>query len=365
MAFLCTYFFQEGVEMIREIYFDGRHPAIAYTDYSAVYISTTLQGAQRRTALKHEKGHIWLQHQGRKARLGKGVDNQLWNIAADLEIAKHLYTQADALAISEPRSALAGGVSKEHCEQYPNCTYAEEFYAALLENPGNEMRSHDGGANIEGLPQEVQQALQEILAAAKQASEESDAAEVKAESAARVQQAVKGFQPPKPSLAGLIDRHLGRGKVSPVKGYARPSRRASSADLILKGRKLTVKAPHLTVYVDRSGSFCPAKTAASLSTLKECLTKYRGRVELDVVYFATTLMLADPGKGAGGTNYQPVVDAIYRDRADVSVIITDQDSAEGVTVPKGMPSVLVVPVGCSITSIGAKLGAPHSDPVSA
>lgn len=353
---------------IKIVEFEGNKPAIAYTDYSAVYISTTLQGQQRRTAVKHEKAHIWLQHQGRRARLLKlkgVVEQTLWNTAADLEIAKHIYNDKDLAAIREPRSALANGISDIHVQQYPNAVYAEEFYEELLKSATVVPVSHDGDANdsIEGEAQASYNAPQALVPKARAEADKEEANLEQTASEVQAQKAIDGFQPPRPSMASLVDRYIGRGKVRPIKGYIRPSRRIVSSDMILRGKRLQVKSPRLTVYVDRSGSFTPSKTAASVAALHECLTKYRGRVALDVIYFADRLMLNDPGRGIGGTNYQPVVDQIAADRAELSIIITDEDSAEGVQLPRNMPNVVVVPVACSITSIGALLKAQHAPEV--
>lgn len=358
------------------IEFHDRRISVGYTDYSAVYISSAVVGAQRATLLKHEKGHIWLQHQSRKLAFTKTldkIDHKLWNLAADLEIAKHLYTAKDEEAIGEPRSHLAGGITKSHCETYPDATYAEEFYHALLnDDNGKSLASHDGemndlaceaGGGQDGQAAQDGQAPADISEVVKEALEQAakDALEQAAAAAlAQQQYSVSGFTPPKPSLSSLLDRHLGRSKVEPKRSYARPSRRLSTSDLILKGSKCKPMAPKLAVYVDRSGSFCPDKTADSLLALNECLVKYRGRVEFDVVYFADKLMLKDPGRGVGGTNYQPVVDLIAKDRAEVSVIITDADSADGVKVPKDMPAVVVVPIACDVTSIGQVLNVAHA-----
>jgi len=350
---------------IEIVEFSGRRISIAYTDYSKVYISDTLAGQQRKTAIKHEKGHIWLQHQNR----GLNLDRKLWNIAADLEIAKQLYTEKDIDAINEPRSSLAGGITKEHCEKYPLAEYAEEFYQELLKERSSNLVSHDGDANdqaSEGQPgeqpseQPSEQPPEELV---KKAKEKADKEDEEADAAASLQQqqrSIQGFAPPKPSLASLIDRHIGRSKVSRAQSYARPSRRQSSDDMILRGHKAKPKTPRITVYVDRSGSFNPDKTAQSMGKLAECLLKYRGRAEYDVLYFADHLMHIDPCRGSGGTNYQPVVDQIAADQAEISVIITDEDSAEGVRVPTNMPAVIVVPIGCSSTSIGTILRVQHA-----
>ena len=341
--------------IIPVIDFDGVVPSVAYTDYSAVYVSTSLSGAQRDTALKHEHGHIWLQHRTRGGNLREvtpDFDARRWNIAADMEIAKHLYDAQDLEAIAAPRSSLAGGITQEHCAKYPQCSYAEEFYENLVNE--SEEASHDGEANGELAPGDLAQEVEAIVAGALEELKDLQGRQEQM----RRQKTLDNFLPPRPSFASLLDRHLGRAKRSRTATYRRPSRLPSS-DLIKKGVTSALKSPALTVFVDRSGSFSPSKTAQSLKTLHECLLKYRGRVECDVLYFADRLMTADPGRGGGGTNYQCVVDQIARDRAKLAVVITDDDSSSGVQVPRDLPNVVVVAVGCASTSLSKTLRVPE------
>lgn len=356
--------------MIRVIEFDGFSPAPAYTDYSAVYVSTSLAGEQRRTALRHERAHIWLQHQSRCAALtsqmGEALNRKAWNIAADLEIAKHIYTSRDDAALMEPRSALNGGIRLCHCDEYPGAEYAEEFYAAIMASaPPEGAASMDGEASDEasagnGLDASHLGDVGELVADARSQSDAaSDEADCAA-SAAQAQRSIANFKPPKPSLSSLIDMHIGRTVRTRSDSYRRPSRRRAASDLIAKGAVTKQKTPRMTVYVDRSGSFSPEKTAASLKAMAACLMKYRGRVDCDVIYFADALMSIDPGRGCGGTNYQPVIDQIVADRAEISIIVTDADSAAGVAVRGRLPPVVVVPIDCQVTSIGQMLHAEHA-----
>lgn len=218
---------------IRVIEFDGLHPAPAYTDFSAVYVSTTLSGEQRRTALRHERAHIWLQHQVRRKTLEQEIgplDRKIWNIAIDLEIARHIYTQRDDDAITEIRSALSGGIRRCHCDQYPNSLYAEEYYSEIMNSaPPDGADSMDGDASeesvLENSDEEKTSNPKELVNKARDFADESSDDDEKTESAKQTQRSIDGFRPPKPSLASLIDMHIGRTVRSRSDSYRRPSRR--------------------------------------------------------------------------------------------------------------------------------------------
>lgn len=358
--------------MIRVIEFDGLNPAPAYTDFSAVYVSTRLAAEQRRTALRHERAHIWLQHQLRRdafaRQMDEPMDRKAWNIATDLEIAKHIYTKRDDDAITEPRSTLNGGIRLCHCDEFPGAEYAEDFYLAIMASaPPDGASSMDGDASDaaaeDGWNHGVCQSgdIGDLVADAKSRSDDASSADDHQASTMQAQRSIANFKPPKPSLSSLIDMHIGRAVRSRANSYRRPSRRRVASDLIAKGAATKQKTPRMTVYVDRSGSFSPEKTSASLKALTSCLMKYRGRVDCDVIYFADSLMSTDPGRGCGGTNYQPVVDQIVADRAEIAIIVTDADSAEGVTVRGALSPVVVVPIDCQVTDIGRILRAEHAN----
>jgi predicted metal-dependent peptidase len=350
--------------------FDGTSPSIGYTDFTNVYISTSVVREDERTVLLlHENSHIWLDHFTRYKTKNavSWVNRTLWNIACDMEIAIHMYTDADERVINGPRSMLAGGITKKDAEKYAPAMYAEELYdklldeteqkiqelvEKLLDSANEEFLTEDDGET----PQELSEIEKEVLVrAAKQLRDEQANADDIQKSKKQAQKSVDGFTPPRPSAGSLIDRHLGRSAVTRVASYRRPSRRQSQSQFLRKGIASAPKSPRLTLYVDRSGSFSADKTAQSVDVVMQLLTKYRGRVEHDVIYFNDALMKTDPGNGSGGTNYQPVVDNICADRAQLSIIITDSDSAAGLSVPHDLPPIFVIPVGCKKTSLASTL----------
>lgn len=349
------------VSLFPVVRFNGIVPSIGYTDFTNVYISNEIVvDREYKTLHRHECAHIWLQHdlrankkrQEEKAR-DRALSHSLWNIACDLEIALHIYDDVDDMAITAPRSRLAGGIRKEDALRY-DANYAEEFYDLLLENQIELLVSLDSAGNVfidsDELPAEDAQSLIDAL-------KEHLQQEAAKEAARQVQRSIEGFVAPRPSLGALIDRHIGRSVINRERTYRRPSRRHGESDLIFKGMTAVVRPPRMTLYVDRSGSFSPDKTQASMGLIDQFLQKYRGRIERDVIYFNDVLHTTDPMRGEGGTNYQPVIDSIAKDNAQLAIIITDADDASGVIVPPTFPNTIVVPVGCNSTHIAQILGA--------
>lgn len=337
--------------MIKINRFAGIIPAIAYTDFSAVYLSLVLQGDEYDVAYKHECGHIWLQHQYRGTAIRieeeKNYNHQCWLLATDYEIAKHLYDKNDDVLITRPRSVLVGGVTNAMTNKYPNCIYAEDFYQELKkEKQQNQCNCCQYDEDNDTLPSETAETL---IEKAKSELEKVEKAKQINQSQAEINQ----FKPPKPSLASLIDRHLGRTKIKRVNSYRRPYRRENNTNFLKKGYKNKLQTPYLTLYVDRSGSFDESKTAKATNLITKILQKYRGRINQDVIYFNDKLLIDDPVTGGGGTNYSAVVDNIIKERANLAIIITDDDNYNGEKVT--LPTTLVVPVGVTSTNIASKL----------
>lgn len=350
--------------VIKEFRFHGDKPALGYTDFTAIYLSNWLVGDELEVVRKHELAHIWLQHRIRTQimlkQYGK-LNKYLLNIALDLEIAKHIYDKHDENVITQQRGLLNNTVTPAHCLEYPNCEYAEEYYAELIKNPPKTTIisiDADGNAEIE-LPEDMKDLddkdIKDIIDNAKKQFEHDK----KNRAQQKTQADLKNFKPPKPSLSSEIDKYLGRYRVDRVKSFRRPPRRES--EFIKKGFISVPKTPKMTIYVDRSGSFCAEKTANATSRLHDVLLKYRGRISHDVIYFNNTLMHVDPMEGSGGTNYQCVLDDIMKTRAALSIIITDNDGVNITNVPNNLPNILVVRIGCSSTELASKLRVPEVD----
>lgn len=319
---------------VEVVYFPGLYRGMypGYTDYVKAYVSRDFGPKDREILVKHELAHIYLQHNTRSMDI-PDRDPLLWNVALDLEIAYHIYTEEDENILHSPFSALGRYriITKENCKRFPGCQFAEEFYPLLKKDEWDP--THDGEIN-----EELSKLLEEMLKDLKvdlgggvnphdlvQAAKGAIAEYVdNIRAANKLTQAVESFPPP--SLASEIDAHIGRAKVEVVKSYRRPSRRESlETGLMRKGRTLKRKAPRVVIYVDRSGSFDASKTAIAERTLKEVLQAYRANVDCDVLYFSDRIFKLDKKQGGGGTNYATVWDNIVKDRAEVAVVITDSD----------------------------------------
>jgi len=349
----------KGFKPIRGL---GRVPG--YTDFRCVYISSDLGGRDRDIIIKHELAHIYLQHNSRRLAFestkDKPLDGRKWNIAIDLEIAYHIYSEEDNAYLRSPFSALSQyrPYVKDDCNSYPNCMYAEQFYDLI---PDQARNSHDGDFNIDlSSLEELAEKLKELgleevdlEVIVKEAKEEieSHLSSIHAQQFAD-QEAVAL---PRPSLASALDAHLGRSKVTPERSYRRLPRRESEEGFIRPGRLLKVKAPKVTVYVDRSGSFCAEKTAKAQDALREVLQKYRTQIECDILYFNDGIMNVDPIYGGGGTNYGVVWKQICLDRAEVAVVITDSDPC--LNLERADVNVVVIHIGEGSSSFGAATNA--------
>lgn len=353
----------EGIEVVR---FSGREPAIGYTDYSRVYISELVTDrAQYQTLHRHECGHIWLQHQLRGVRLrkdeGRTFDVRRWNISADLEIARHLYDSNDEAAICSPRSWLRGGICAEHVAQYPDCTYAEEYYFSMKEQPMMDADSHDGMANtatgeqIEDQDNNLTESIESLIKSATKLVAESVAAQNEIWRGIDVQADIKNFKP-RPTLASDIDHRLGRPALARVRSYRRPSRRECISEMIKKGVTTVARTPKVSIYIDRSGSFTPVKTEAANIALNHILRKHRARIARDVWYFSDYVSSSE--LLGGGTNYVAVAKHIRDAAPELAIVLTDDDMCD----PKAADilsgeKVIVIPVGAQATNLARILGA--------
>ncbi len=341
---------------IEEVRFNGRIPAIAYTDFTKIYLSWSLTGKQLEVARIHELSHIWLGHRLRLQTLKeeKGeVNHTLWNIAADLEIAKHIYTPEHNKTIKAPFSFLKNCITTEDTEKYVS-EYAEGYYDELLEEKQDQQegKSFDGDGNdFSGEDsKEGTESKEEVVAKAKSTAEEFMEKQAERSKCEQLHEKMKSFNPPKPSLASEMDMVFGRTKLSRVSSYRRPNRIES--EFIIKGEVSKKKQPKLTVYVDRSGSFDDSKTLSATRRLEEVMKKYRGRILHDTIYFNDKLLKLDPKEGDGGTNYEAVIDYIMTNKSELNVVITDDDFCPD--FQGKLPKTIVIPVGCKNTVFAEK-----------
>jgi hypothetical protein len=156
---------------------------------------------------------------------------------------------------------------------------------------------------------------------------------------------------PTPTLAGELDRALGRYRIVRDPSYRRPPRYAPNGGLLRKGRLLSAKRPRVNIYVDRSGSFTPQKTAEAEYILSTILGKYGASIEKDTLEFSDSV--GKEIERGRGTNYKAVYESVSKDRPAVAVVITDADGCDFLEKIPGS-FVIIVPVGCVTTTVAKK-----------
>lgn len=325
---------------------------LGHTDFVRVYIAEGLAPPDDQIVELHELSHIWLRH-GERHRAFKPENFQLWNIACDLEIAKHCYDDATAAHMRLPTSVTSTGIKREDAATYPGCSYAEEFYPELQKQEANvaellkklwqdmepsretrKIETIDIPALIEGLRTRVK-----------------DLATSRTSSAVQNHTIKKVGTLPRPTLYSEIDRYLGRYRIASVPSYRRPAKYNPGSGLLRKGKLLSARRPKVNIYVDRSGSFTSEKTAEAEKGLSKILSRYGASITNDALEFSD-----DVGKNivrGMGTNYLAVYESVIRDRPKIAIIITDNDRCPALgRCPETL--ILIVPVGCSHTDIAKK-----------
>jgi len=334
---------------------------VAYTDFSAIYLSKFLRGDDYEVARIHELSHIWLQHQIRSEifkEKNKNINHEVLNIALDCEIAIHIYTDEEDAVINKPRTMLVGGIDKKFTAKLKS-KHAEEIYFELLKNKTNAKNfdKHIFKDNGKRGKSEKKKNIKDIISKAKQEAKKENDKLKKQKTEKILKKQISDFKPPKPSLSSEIDSVFGRNKIRRERSYRRPSRTEHNNDLIYKGMISKKKIPKLTVYVDRSGSFCSDKTVQSTSNLKKIIQKYRGKIKQDAIYFNNVLFSIDTGVGSGGTNYNAVIRHIADNNSELSVIITDNDGAkreDNVAKKIELKKIIIIPIGCARTDLSQK-----------
>lgn len=338
------------------------HGLLGYTDHVNIYIASELNSDEYRTVMRHEQAHVWLRHIHRRPVPSGDFDHDMWVTAKELEIAVNIYDEEDLQNIRAPRSRLNTTI---HPDLYPELPkeirLAEDIYAWLMENKkpepkkilivcdcgehGPHMGPSDGPRieiNLELLPK-VRAELDER------------------ENKARVQQAstahYKSIIRRPPSLISEIDAAL-RVRVNREVTYRRPSRRHIDSNIIMPGAMSVPRPPLVEIFVDRSGSFTPEKTAKAESLLKTVLARYGSSIKHDVWFFSDDRLVSTDPRGGGNTPYHLIGEHLVRSRPKMAIILTDNDS-----VYRDIPKIhkntigLCVPIGCSETKVAQALGA--------
>jgi len=321
------------------------------TDFVRIFIASELNRDEYRTTLRHEQAHVWAGHNRRRPRNARA---DLWQIACEMEIARTIYDQRDLGIINAPRSRLAGGYLPDSLDDLPSgVVLAEEIYEWLLEQPENERPLRKCCAcSCENTGVEGEQ--ESGSAAPARVRGQLDADEAARESQIAVACAYASLKNRAPSLTEAVDAAL-RVRVEREKSYRRPSRR-HSGDTIPHGAISTPRPPLVEIFIDRSGSFTPEKTAAAEQQLAILLSRYGATIRSDVWFFGNgKLTAADPG-GGGDTPYPLIAEHLVRSIPKLAVVITDDDPADAVRVVDRHTTVLCVPIGCRSTSLAKAIG---------
>lgn len=325
------------------------------TDFVRIFIADELNDREYRTTLRHEQAHVWSRHDCRRP---SPVDVKVWSIACEMEIARTIYDAIDIDTITAPRSRLSGGYLPGSISALPDdLTLAEEIYTWLMEHPEEHSEyvsctcctnpaSEDASDNIES-PSKIVEGTRECL----------DEVEAKAVAKNQLTRSIEDIARRPPSLTEAIDAAL-RVRVERERSYRRPSRRHEKNDLLPAGHISTPRPPLVEIFVDRSGSFSAEKTAEAEQALSALLSRYRATIRQDVWFFGNGRLSSADIPGGGNTPYDLVANHIHSSLPRVAIVVTDDDSVDGLTIPS-MPknvSILCIPIGCSRTNLAVALG---------
>ena len=319
------------------------------TDFTRIFIASELNRDEYRTTLRHEQAHVWAGHNRRRP---DNARSRLWEIACEMEIARTIYDRRDIATITAPRSRLAGGYLPDSLDGLPpDALLAEVIYEWLVEQPENEVPLQKCCACSCAGDEENGQA---DCAAPEAVRDQLDADEAARESQIAAAYAYDRLKNRAPSLTEAVDAVL-RVRIEREKSYRRPSRR-DSEDVILRGAISTPRPPLVEIFVDRSASFTPAKTAAAEQRLKVLLSRYGATIKADVWFFGNGKLTAtDPG-GGGDTPYPLIAQHITRSTPRLAIIITDNDPVGPLDAVGRCTTVLCVPVGCRNTALAKAIG---------
>lgn len=340
--------------------------APAKTDFVKIYIDEGVSGKEFLVLLKHEKSHIWLEH---NKRYVKGMEHSVWTMATEMEIARNIYSPEDIAVISSPMSMIKGGILPDTIPDLPQeLTLAEEIYDWLIKNKDAQESCKDKhtcdcsdhkdkqqeGSSQRAEAQQVRQKIQDVKEAIEQAVKSAEAEK-------SVLENLKEIRNRRPTLVSIMDSLL-RKRHEREQTFRRPSRREYGNDVIVRGRMTFQRPPLVEIFVDRSGSFTPEKTRKAQDALKDILKRYNSSVKNDVWFFGSGKISAKDFEG-GDTPYHLIIEHINRTTPKIAVIVTDDDSCcDFKELPKGT-QIITVPIGCSQTDFARKTKAIEVLPV--
>lgn len=321
------------------------------TDFTRIFIASELNRDEYRTTLRHEQAHVWAGHNRRRP---DNAEDKLWAIACEMEIARTIYDERDLVNISAPRSRLAGGYLPDSLEGLPDSVIlAEEIYDWLLDRPEYETPARLKCCACRCENGDTEDGAEGLTATA--AREQLDADETANESQIAAAGAYAAILTRLPSLTDAVDAAL-RVRVEREKSWRRPSRRHENSNVILAGAVSTPRPPLVEIFVDRSGSFTPDKTAEAERQLKVLLSRYGATIRADVWFFGNgKLEPSDPG-GGGDTPYHLVAKHISLTTPRLAIVITDDDPVDSSVNRIKHTAILCVPVGCRCTALAVALG---------
>jgi hypothetical protein len=319
------------------------------TDFTRIFIASELNRDEYRTTLRHEQAHVWAGHNRRRPHNAR---SRLWDIACEMEIARTIYDSRDLDIIAAPRSRLAGGYLPDSLDGLPpDALLAEVIYEWLLEQPDNEvpLQKCCVCSCVDDAENE-----QDDCAAPEAIRDQLDADEAAHESQIAAACAYDRLKNRAPSLTEAVDAAL-RVRIEREKSYRRPSRRCAG-DIISHGAISTPRPPLVEIFVDRSGSFTPEKTAAAERQLGLLLSRYGATIRSDVWFFGNgKLTPTDPG-GGGDTPYPLIAQHIIRSAPKLAIVITDNDPVGPLDAVDRRTIVLCVPIGCHNTTLAKAIG---------
>lgn len=344
-------------------------PAPGWTDYENIHILNELEGEDERLILTHESSHVWLNHDQRCRKL---ANQQLAAVASEVEIARCIYTPEENEHIEKSFSIIKGGITAKSYPEMPSeIKYLEEVYKWLEENNkgesdeeqktlciscqhghGDEQTDGEGG---EGIPT-IELTPEEIKALVGEAKELVDQVNEQIKSIPVIPKIV--YPKVKRSFIASELEAANNGARKNVKSFARPNRRAEGGEEFKKGVKRTLKKPKVIIYLDRSGSFTPEKTAKAQEAVQRLINRYEATVESTTLYFTNGRIWDKEPPSNGDTPYGEVVRSINELRPVLAIVVTDDDNLEyGIEAPKA--KTVVVPIGCKATMFAQTLNLPE------
>lgn len=322
--------------------------APAKTDFVKIYIDEDISAKEYDVLFRHEQAHIWLEH---NKRIVKGMERQIWDASCELEIARNIYSHDDIAIIKAPLSRISGGIVPDSIPELPiDIMLAEEIYEWLLNNKNEQKacQSCDCSAHGENESREDKISRAEALKLIDDAKEKIESSQKSKITEQNTKLNLEEIKHRKPSLVSEIDAAL-RRRIEREKSYRRPSRK-EGGEYIEKGRITIARPPLVEIFIDRSGSFTPEKTAKAQNALEIILKRYNSSIRHDVWFFGSGKISAKDFSG-GDTPYHLISAHLTMTKPKIAIVVTDDDSCADIKIDV---KTLVIPIGCNSTDFAKK-----------